>query len=390
MRARLTQAAYEQAPDVVAITTNTAPASQALTVRNENLGGSYATPGQVFTLAHAPVLPGTLQLTVDEGLEGGAEVWAEVPDFYGSSSDARVYTLDSSSGTIAFGDGHYGAIPLANATTQNNIVAATYRYGGGAAGNVDAGKVSDVQSYVAFVDKVSNPISAQGGSDEEPVGDTVLRAAHDVRATNRAVTADDFEALALSTPGALVARAQALPLVSPDFLGIEVPGSVTVLVIPQRQVDVDVTLQTKDTLPPLPNQTTLQAVCAWLDRHRLVTTELHVAGPIYHTLTFSMTAYCSNDADLAAVTNGIVASLRALYAPVGPNGGWKWGATAYAAVAFATAMKVPGVLRIDNDFTMTLDGTPLPKLGDAVIGPADLLWVPVDGVSVTPRYEAPS
>jgi hypothetical protein len=387
VRARLTQAGYEQAPAIVAITTNTAPASAAVTITNESVGGSFGTPGQTFALAHAPVLPETLQLTVDEGLAGGAQAWRQVADFYGCAPDARVYTLDAASGTIAFGDGHYGAIPLANATTQNNITAARYRYGGGAAGNVATAKVSDVQSYVAFVDKVSNPIPAQGGADEEPVDETVLRAAHDVRATNRAVTADDFEALALATPGALVARAHALPLTNPDFLGIDVPGSVTVLVIPQRRVDADVTLQTKDTLPPLPNATTLQAVCAWLDAHRLVTTELHVAGPIYHTLTFSMTVYCRSDADLAEVTNGIVAALRALFAPAGPNGGWNWGATAYAAVAFATAMNVPGVSRIDSDFTMTLDGAPLPKLGDAAIGPAELFWVPLDGVTIAPRYE---
>lgn len=390
VRARLTQAGYEQAPAIVAVTTNTAPASAAQTVTNETVGGSFGTPAQTFTLAHAPVLPETLIVTVDEGLAGGAEVWTQVSDFYGSADDARVYVLDPAAGTIAFGDGHYGAIPLANATTQNNIVATVYRYGGGAAGNLDAGAVTDVQSYVSFVDSVTNPIPAQGGSDTEPVDETVLRAAHEVRATNRAVTADDFEALALSTPGALVARAHALPLTNPDYLGIEVPGSVTVLVIPQREVDADVTVQTPATLPPLPNQTTLQAVCAWLDAHRLVTTELHVAGPIYHTLTFSMTVYCDGSADLAAVATGIAAALRALYAPSGPNGGWTWGATAYAAIAFATAMNVPGVSRIDSDFTMNLDGTPLPKLGDATIGPAELFWVPVDGVTVTPRYETAS
>ena len=390
VRARLTSAAYEQAPQVTAITTNTAPASQALTIRNETVGGSDGTPSQTFTLAHAPVLPQTLRLTVDEGLAGGAEVWEQVTDFYGSAQDARVYTLDASSGTIAFGDNHYGAIPLANATTQNNVIATTYRYGGGAAGNVDTGKVTDIQSYVAYVDKVTNPIPAQGGADEESIDDAVLRAAHEVRATNRAVTADDFEALALSTPGALVERAHALPLTNPDYLGIEVPGSVTVLVIPRRKVDLDPTLQDKTTLPPLPNQTTLEAVCAWLDAHRLVTTELHVAGPIYHTLTFSMTAYCSSDADLASVANGIVAALRTLYAPVTPTGGgWTWGSTAYAAVAFAAAMNVPGVTRV-ADFTMTLDGTPLPQLGDAVIGPAELFWVPYDGVVITPRYDAAS
>lgn len=388
VRARLTSATYEQAPSIVAITTNTAPATAAVTVRDETIGGSYGTASQSFTLAHAPVLPGTLAIGVDEGLAGGAEVWEQVTDFYGSTGDARVYVLDAANGTIAFGDNHFGAIPLANPTIQNNITASTYRYGGGFAGNVDAGAITDLQSYVAYVDRVTNPISAQGGSDEEPIGETVLRAAHDVRATNRAVTADDFESLALETPGALIARAHALPLTDPAFTGLEVPGSVTVLVIPQRTVDVDVTLQDATTLPPSPNRTTLEAVCTWLDAHRLVTTELHVAGPRYRILRFSMTAYCSNDADLASCADGIVTALRARFAAVGPDGGWAWGATAYAALAFASAMNVPGVTRIDSDFQMSVDGMPLPTLGDAEIGPTELFWVPYDGVAVTPRYEA--
>jgi hypothetical protein len=391
VRARLTSASYETAPVIAAITTNTAPATAAQTVEGEIVGGSFGTPGQSFNLAHAPVLPETLELAVDEGIAGGAEVWKRVDDFYGSSGDAQVYTLDAASGLLRFGDNHYGAIPLANATTQNNIVARRYRYGGGSAGNVAAATVTDVQSYVAYVDKVSNPIPASGGCDPETPDETTLRAGHEVRATNRAVTAGDFEALALTTPGALIARAHALPLTNPAFAGIDVPGSVTVLVVPRRPEDRDVSLQTKLTGPPAPNRTTLAAVCTWLDAHRLVTTELHVAGPTFRVLSFSLTAYVKTDADLAAAANGIVAALRALYAPVAADGtsGWRWGETAYAAVAFATAMNVAGVSRIDA-FEMSLDGVRLPALGDAAIGPAELFWVPFDGVTVTPRYEGMS
>jgi predicted phage baseplate assembly protein len=391
VRARLLAATYETAPRIASIAPNCAPASQAQTVTGEIVGGSFGTPNQTFPLAHAPVLAGTLELTVDEGLAGGAETWTQVTDFYGSSGDATVYALDEASGTIAFGDNHFGAIPLANATNQNNIVAARYRYGGGSAGNVAIGAITDVQSYVAYVDKVTNPIAASGGADPEAPDETALRAGHEVRATNRAVTADDFEALALTTPGALIARAHALPLTNPSYPGIEVPGAVTLLVVPTRPEDIDVTLQTPQTGPPAPNRTTLEAVCAWLDAHRLVTTELHVAAPVFHTLTFTLTAYVDTDADLAAVSNGIVAALRALYAPVAPDGrsGWAWGATGYIAVAFATAMNVPGVARIDT-FAASVDGTAVPTLGDATIAPGDLFWVPPAGVTVTPRYVSAS
>jgi predicted phage baseplate assembly protein len=386
VRARLLAASYEQPPSVAAITTNTAPATAAQTVTNEVLGASDGRASQQFTLAHAPVLPATLVLTVDEGISGGPASWTQVPDFFGASADDTVYTLDETSGTIAFGDNHYGAIPLPNPSNPTNITATTYRYGGGAEGNAAAGTVTALQSYVAYVASVTNPIAATGGAAEESQADAVMRAGNDIRSTNRAVTADDFESLALETPGALVARAHALPLANPSYPGIDVPGSVTVLVVPHRAVDDDPALQTAQTGPPIPNRTTLQAVCAWLDEHRLVTTELHVSGPTYRKLTFVVTAYCAPNADLGTVSQGIQSALRTRYAPAGNGAGWAWGATAYAAIAFATIMNVDGVTRIDG-FSMSLDDAVLPELTDATIGPNELFWVPADGVQVTPRYD---
>lgn len=391
VRAQLTEASYEQAPVVVAITTNTAPATQALTVTDETVGGSAGTAGQTFTLKHSPVLPATLELTVDEGLtsltgQGGSEAWVHVDDFYGQMPDAHAYTLDPASGVIGFGDNHFGAIPIANQTTPNNIVANHYRYGGGVEGNVDVDLITDIQSYIAHVDKVTNPIAGHGGSDEEAVADTALRAGHSVRATNRAVTADDFEALGMETPGALVARVHTLPLTHPAYPQMPVPGCVTVLVVPKRREDDDVSLQTDKTPPPSPNRTTVEAVCAQLDAHRLVTTELHVTGPHYRIVEFAMVVHCRPDADLAAVATTMKARLRALYAPVGPNGGWPWGQTAYSSVAFATAMEVDGVSRIDS-FTMSVDSVPVPMLGEVPLGPTEMFWVPEDKVLITPRYE---
>ena len=102
--------------------------------------------------------------------------WKRVDDFYGSAGDAHVFTLDPASGRVVFGDNHFGAIPIANPDPQNNIVATRYRWGGGEEGNVDAGLVTDLQTYVAYVDKVTNPIAAQGGVSEEGVAETALRA----------------------------------------------------------------------------------------------------------------------------------------------------------------------------------------------------------------------
>jgi len=51
--------AYEKQPTILAIRTNTAPATQAQTVNDEVLGGSSGEPNQTFLLANNPVLIGT-------------------------------------------------------------------------------------------------------------------------------------------------------------------------------------------------------------------------------------------------------------------------------------------------------------------------------------------
>ncbi|HTV73867.1 MAG TPA: hypothetical protein VME66_09200, partial [Candidatus Acidoferrales bacterium] len=90
IRARLTSATYEQPPTIVAMTTNTAPATAAQTVTNEVVGASTGLAAQQFTLANSPVLPATLVLTVDEGISDGTNTWTQVADFYGSSATAMV------------------------------------------------------------------------------------------------------------------------------------------------------------------------------------------------------------------------------------------------------------------------------------------------------------
>src|SRR5579863_6625694 len=169
VRARIASGSYEQPPRILTIRTNTVTATQAQTVTAEVLGGSDGSPNQTFTLVNTPVLAGTLQLQVNET---GAvfEDWTLVTDFFSSDANAQVYVLDRSTGQIRFGDGVNGAIPLGNVDNATaNIVAQTYRYGGGLAGNVPAGSLTSMQTSVTGIDEsnVTNLFPASGGSDEE-------------------------------------------------------------------------------------------------------------------------------------------------------------------------------------------------------------------------------
>src|SRR5690606_13334321 len=134
--------------------------------------------------------------------------WTAVTDFFGADADASVYVLDPASGTVTFGDGRHGRIPLAGA----RIVAARYRYRGGAAGNAGPGTITALKSSVPNVESVTNIRAAAGGADAETLDEAKLRAPNDLRHRERAVTAEDFADLARQTPGVRIQRAFALPL----------------------------------------------------------------------------------------------------------------------------------------------------------------------------------
>ncbi|RYG25204.1 putative baseplate assembly protein, partial [bacterium] len=231
MRGVLTKVQYERPPRLLAIRTNTAPARQVATIRDEVVGGSNGRRDQIFTLRQTPILEGSLRLEVDEG-DGFVE-WAQVDDFFASGPQDLHYALDPTSGTIRFGDGLTGAIPVANSNLPGgNVVAREYRHGGGKAGNVGPGLAKTLVRAIAGIDdaKVGNLLPALGGRDEEGLDEAKKRAPVSIKSRDRAVTVEDYEAFA--SQAANVARAKALPLVHPSYPNVKVPGSITIIVVP--------------------------------------------------------------------------------------------------------------------------------------------------------------
>lgn len=109
---------------------------------------------------------------------------------------------------LRFGDGRHGAWP-----TPGSRLALHYRLGGGKAGNVGAEAINhlvvqaDCEPPPAAV--VRNPLPAVGGTEPEPVEQVRQLAPLDLRRTRlRAVTAEDYAALATALPGVQRAAAQ--------------------------------------------------------------------------------------------------------------------------------------------------------------------------------------
>jgi predicted phage baseplate assembly protein len=364
VRGRAITAEYDVAPQLSGLVTNSVPATQAITVLDEVLGGSDGSPSQVFRLFFAPVVAGTLELEIDEG--EGFERWREVEDFFPYGSDDPVYTLDRAHGLVTLPDGRNGRLPVANpGNADASVVARRYRTGGGEAGNQPPGAIAQLQSQPVSVDGVTNLRPAEGGADEETLNDARTRAAAELQSRNRAVTAADFSYLARVTPGVRIGRAEVLPLFHPAFPDVQIPGCVTVIVVPA----------TADAAPT-PSEATLRAVCVQLDEHRLVGTEVHVTAPVYRVVRVEAVVRARPTADLGVVRRAVEDALTVYFHPLhgGDDGsGWALGGTIYYSQVVRTVITAdPGVARMDS-LTIRLDGEELPFCQDGPIRPRDLL-----------------
>jgi predicted phage baseplate assembly protein len=343
------------------------------TVRDEVLGGSTGRPNQAFRLTNVPVLAGSLQLEVDQG--SGPEIWTQVDDFLASSGRDEHYVLNRTTGEIRFGDGRNGAIPIANVNNPGaNVVARTYRYGGGTKGNVAAGALHALRNAVAGIDEngVVNLVASYGGRDEETLDQAKQRAPAAIRARCRAVTADDFEFFA--TQAANIARAKALPLRHPDYPDVAVPGVVTVVVVPDAE-----------TPNPTPSQGTMRTVCAYLDQRRLLTTEVYVAPPTYQEVSVQVDVVADGSADLAQVKRDVEHALLTYFHPLhgGEDGlGWPFGGQISFSRTFQRVFSVTGVSSVTR-VIITVDRVAAPECRDVPLQPGALAYSRKHDVTVT-------
>jgi predicted phage baseplate assembly protein len=372
VRGRLKSGSYERAPKLLAVRTNTVAAVQAETIADEVLGGSNGRPNQVFSLANAPVLSGTLRLEIDEG--DGFQAWERVDDFFGSGPQDRVYVLNRTSGEVRFGDGMNGGIPVGNVLNVSaNVVAREYRTGGGKRGNVSAGKLRTLLTSIEGVDEngITNLQPAAAGRDEETLEEAKVRAPRAFKSRCRAVTAEDFETLAMES--ANIRRAKALPLSHPSFPGVRVPGVVTVVVVPDS-----------DEAAPTPTEATLRTVCAYLNLRRLLTTELYVVRPTYREVSVHAEVVAKNSADLGEVKEGIEAELLEYFHPLkgGEEGhGWPFGGNVFFSRVYQRVFSVPGVERI-SALVITVDGEEAPECKDVDVEDGILLYSTAHDIQV--------
>ncbi|MBV9581908.1 MAG: putative baseplate assembly protein, partial [Chloroflexi bacterium] len=334
----------------------TVGARHATTVRDEILGQSEGTPGQTFTLQHAPLLVRDThqEYLVVESPGSEPEQWEEVEDFADSGPDDRHFTLDSTDGTLTLGptllqpDGtvyRFGATPLKRSWLRFS----RYQHGGGVVGNVPRGTLNVLKTSIPYVSQVTNRQPAMGGRDAQTLDDAKLRAPQMLRTRTRAVTAEDYEYLALQVPG--VARAHCLaPGALPAGPGDLEPGQVVVLVLPQLP-DADARGGVN---PSLERPELLRAVRAHLDERRVVGARLEVRAPRAIDVSVEVTLRVSARSEQYLIENVRRAAERALYTYLspytgGPDGkGWPMGRDLHVSEIYARLQRVAGVEYVDE------------------------------------------
>jgi predicted phage baseplate assembly protein len=329
-----------------AVSFNVTEARAALTIRQEVVGNGTGLPGQTVSLAHGNILDGSLQLAVSDPIDQLLHVWTEVDDFDAQAPDAQVYVLDPEAGQITFGDGVHGR----PAPDQQTIAALQYRWGGGVATETAVATVTKPLNLSSAVQDVTNIVAATGGKDAETLDEAKARAPEQLQTFGRAVTAADFRFFAKQTPGVRVGRAEVVPLHKPyaslltsgpgiDFT-TTAAGAVSVIVVPDTKGPY-----------PTPTDSMLRAVCEYLDRFRLVTTEVHTVPPMYVRLYDVCVHVAPSPGYSQSVLRESIATRLETYFHVltgGSDGtGFPFGAAVHHADLVAQVAAVPGVARVD-------------------------------------------
>jgi Baseplate J-like protein len=388
---------------------NCADVTQRDHVVGEALPDGTGQPDQTATLAHAPLLPGTVAIHITPALpDADAEAWQEIDDLLAAGPEVpapdpsappgmvpvpnplvKVYEVDAEAGTVRFGDGLRGARPPGGARIR-----ADYDFGVGRAGNVGAGAISTGPALPAGW-TVTNPVPTWGGADAESVDEGEKQIPRYLQHRDRLVSAEDFEVLTWRTPGVDIGRVEVLPAFHPDLspnLPGDAAGVVTLLVLPR----FDPT--TPDA--PQPDFKFLDAVACWLEPRRLVTTELVVRGPVYVPIQVAVAIEVVPGVAPADVREAVKAALKSFLSPLPASGasplddraallstpvkttaarGWPLGKAVNGLELQAVASRVAGVQLVHPValYRVTLPASPTDQKRLEQVDP-----VPIDGLQL--------
>lgn len=368
---------------VVAYTAPTTTTAGAITLALRWIGTGTGFPDQLFPLADHPIAHGQVAI-----FALGAptwQPWTVRQDFDASTNTDATIVVDNTEATARAGNGVHGevvptgtpmvaAFDTTHADTGHVSAAQSWQLGRGTWNRALLG--ADPSTIAPLLTSITNPAASVGGSAEETLSHAIGRAgallwAHElliglcptgscptldqidpsiVRASpmpTRAATTLDFERIAVGVPGTRVQRARAWANVDPRYPGLDAPGAVTLIIVPELPVGM-----------PQPSAGLRRVISRYLDRRRVLCTRLIVVGPTYVVASITAQVQALAGANPATVQSAVVAALTAFIDPLagGPAGlGWPFGRDVYSNEILAVIDRVSGVDHVLS-LSMSADG----------------------------------
>ena len=227
----------------------------------------------------------------------GENNWEEARFFIDSASHSKHFQIETDGLDITwviFGDGIHGAIPPTGET-----VTVEYLETLGSEGNIGRDLVTEIVSPIYHdgtqIDlTVTNPVASTGGSDSETLEHVKLQAPAELRSLWKAVTKDDYKALAEGFPG--VAKAQVLD--ANDCANIRY-YQVNMAVAPDGG--------------GLPSPLLKQELAEFIESRKVITIEVNLFDPNYRPVSIDAEVYVYPTEDAQTVRMRIESALREFF-----------------------------------------------------------------------------
>ena len=260
-------------------------------------------PGQRLVLAGKSIAQGSIRVRIQE------REWTEVAHFQESDAGslhfqtetdlsavpgtAQAGALDET--TIVFGDGVHGAVP-----PPGEPVEVEYLETLGAAGNLGPNLVTEVLDAV-YLDgaqvalSVTNPAPATNGADRETLEHARRQAPAELRSLWKAVTKEDYKALAEGFPG--VAKAQ--------ILDVNDCGNI-------RYYQVNLAVAPDGGGPP--SALLKRDLAEFLESRKVITVEINLFDPVYRPVSVDADVFAHAGEDLDLVRSRVEDALAEHFA----------------------------------------------------------------------------
>jgi hypothetical protein len=387
--------------------TATVQACQCELVRAEKLGVGNGQSPQRFRVAQQPILAGIGEdsglvvavedsrgaSTADDGGRvptiplGGKQlrVWREVSSFAEAKPNDSVYVVDRESGLIEFAPAQRAwkdqvldgmETPIAAVPPLGAEIRVWYRHGGGPLGSVPPGALTVLKDTQGIPLTVTNLTVATGGNAAETLEHALVRGPRELHALERAVTASDFELLALRS--AAVDRAKAFTQAA--RWRYAVPGTVEIVLLPRLPIE-----------PPAAGTTQWQQIVAQRseDTRTSVLEMLNARRPMGSTCVVSW-ANCKPvrveaaieaypEEDKVALQGRLIGRLNDLLSPfdAGRQTSWRFGRSLAVSDVYDACLREPGVRQV-SALKLVVESAPDTKVRSLVTDPFHAgLWYAV-------------